>query len=114
MHTQERRRAKRFPLDLKGCVVINGSNFGLKVHDGSLTGVLVEFVANQPIVLGAKLRVRLYIGFSGRAIVCRNYTHNNCTFYGITFDRFDYYSDLVLNAYLVKHEQHLSGTRTLH
>ena len=95
-------------------MVINGSNIGLKIHDASQTGALVKFVTSQPLALGDKLRIRLYIGFSGRAVVCRNYTNNNGTFYGITFDRFDYYSDLVLNAYLVKHEQHLSGMRTLH
>ncbi len=114
MHIQERRAAPRFPLDSTGCAIINGSNVDLKTHDVSQGGALVEFVALTSLKKGTKLRVRLNIGFIGRAIICRVNTSNNCTLYSLKFDRFDFYSDLVLSAYFVKYDRHLSGTCTIH
>jgi hypothetical protein len=113
MDIQERRSAKRFPLELKGSVFINGINIDLKTHDVSLGGTLVEFVTPSSLKGATKVRVRLNIGFSGRAIVCRVNTHDNCTLHGLKFDRFDFYSDLVLNAYLVQHQQHLPVASTI-
>jgi hypothetical protein len=113
MHIQDRRRAKRFPLDLSGCMVVNGSTVGLKIRDISLSGALVEFAVPQLLEQDAELHVRLYLGFSGVARVCRAGARDGRILYGIKFDRFDYYSDHLLDAYLSQHERRLSGTRTL-
>lgn len=69
----------------------------------------MEFVASPsfPLMKGTNLRVRLDIGFVGKAILCRINTRNNCTLYSLKFDRFDFHSDLALSAYFVKHEHHL-------
>jgi hypothetical protein len=42
----------------------------------------------------------------GRAIIGRINTRDNCTLYSLKFDRFDFNSDLMLIAYLIKYEQH--------
>lgn len=114
MHMQERRNNKRFLLDSSGCAIINGSNVDLKTCDVSQGGALVEFAAPPALKKGMRLRVRLNIGFIGRAIVCRINTRDNRTLYSLKFDRFDFYSDLVLSAYFVKYEHHLAEARTIH
>ncbi len=114
MHMQERRSADRFPLNSTGCAIINGSNIDLQTHDISQGGALVEFAAAPSLKKGARLRVRLNVGFIGRAVICRVATRNNRTLYSLRFDRFDFHSDLALSAYFVKHELHLSGAHTLH
>lgn len=114
MHMQERRNANRFPLNATGCAIINGSNVDLLTHDVSQGGALVEFAGIHFLKNGTKLRVQLNIGFTGRAIVCRVNTSNNRTLYSLKFDRFDFYSDLVLSAYFVKYEHHRSGAVTIH
>jgi len=111
MHIQERRNAHRYPLDIKGCVIINGRNVDLEVHDVSLGGASVKFAAPISLKKGTRLRILLNIGFVGRASICWINASNNCTLYGLKFDRFDFYSDLVLGAYLVKH--HLSEAAPL-
>ena len=114
MQIQERRNANRFSVESAGCAIINGNNIDLKTFDVSQGGTLVEFVTPTPLKKGTRLRVHLNVGFVGRAVVCRINTHNNRTSYGLKFDRFDFYSDLVLSAYFVKYEQQLSGTGTIH
>jgi len=114
MHIQERRIANRFPLASSGCAIINGNNVDLKTHDVSQGGALVEFVAPPPLKNGTRLRIRLDIGLIGKATVCRVNTRDNRTLYSLKFNRFDFYSDLVLSAYFVKHEHHLSGAITIH
>jgi hypothetical protein len=114
MLIQEQRSSNRFPVDSTGCAIINGNNVDLKTHDVSQGGALVEFLSITSLKKGMKLRVRLNIGFTGRAIVCRVNTRNNCILYSLKFDRFDFYSDLALSAYFVKREHHLSGVVTIH
>ncbi len=109
MNMQERRSGKRFPLEFNGYAIINGSNVDLKTRDVSQGGALVKFVTHTPLKKGTKVLVRFDIGFMGRAIICRFNTRDNCTLYSIKFDRFDSYSDLMLIAYLIKYERHLSG-----
>jgi hypothetical protein len=106
---QERRSTERFPLRSKGCTIFNGDNLDLRTHDVSLGGTLVEFVSPCSITEGAKLRLYLDIGFVGRAVVCRVITYDNGTLFGLKFDRFDFYSDLVLSAYFVKYKNHPPG-----
>jgi hypothetical protein len=105
MFIQERRNAKRFPLELQGHAIINGSNVDLKTHDVSQGGVLVKFVTHTLLKNGTKILIRLNIGFMGRGIIC--HTRDNCDLYSLKFDRFDSYSDLILIAYLIKYERHL-------
>jgi hypothetical protein len=114
MHIQEQRSSNRFPVESTGCAIINGSNVDLKTHDVSQGGALVEFLSLTSLKKGMKLRICLTIGFTGRAIVCRVNTRNNRTLYSLVFDRFDFYSDLALSAYFVKHEHHLSEAVTIH
>jgi hypothetical protein len=114
MHIQERRSADRFSMDSTGCAIIDGSNVDLKTHDVSLGGALVEFIAPLSLKKGARLRIHLTIGFIGRATICRINSRNSRTLYSLKFDRFDFYSDLVLSAYFVKHENHLSKAATIH
>ena len=109
MHIQERRNAKRLPLELQGRAIIDGSSVDLKTHDVSQGGALVKFVTHTCLKNGTKLLIRLDIGFMGRAIICRIITRDNRTLYSLKFDRFDSYSDLLLIAYLIKYEQHLPG-----
>ena len=106
MHIHERRIGTRFPLELKGYAIINGSNVDLKTHDVSQGGALVKLVTHTLLKNGTRLLIRLNIGFMGRAIISRNNTHGNCTLYSLKFDRFDFYSDLILIAYLIKYEHH--------
>lgn len=114
MHIQERRSTNRFSLESQGCAIIKGRNVDLKTHDVSQGGALVEFVTPSSLKKGTRLRIHLSVGFVGRAIVCRVNTRDNRTLYSLKFDRFDFYSDLVLNAYFVKHEHHLSEAVTIH
>jgi len=115
MGIQEKRSSNRFSVDSTGYAIVSGNKIDLKMHDVSEGGALVEFLANTSLIRqGMKLRVRLNIGFTGRAIVCRVNTRNGCTLYSLEFDRFDFYSDLALSAYFVKHEHHLSGAATIH
>lgn len=114
MHIQERRSSNRFPVNSTGCAIINGSNVDLLTHDISLGGALVEFLVSPSLKKGTRLRVHLNVGFVGRAIVSRVNTRDNRILYSLKFDRFDFYSDLVLSAYFVKHEHHLSETATIH
>ena len=107
MYLHERRSAKRFPLELQGYAIINGCNIDLKTRDVSPGGSMVKFATHTALRKGMKLLVLLDIGFMGRAVVCRACTCDNCTLYSIRFDRFDAYSDLILIAYLIKHERNL-------
>lgn len=109
MHIQERRSAKRFPLQLQGCAIINGSNVDLETLNVSQGGALVQLFTHTHLKNGTKLRVRLNIGFMGRGIVCRFNTRDNSDLYSLKFDRFDAHSDLVLIAYLIKYERRHSG-----
>lgn len=104
MHIKEQRIAKRFPLELRGYAIINGSNIEMRTRNVSQGGGLVKFATHITLKKGMKLLVRFDIGFMARAIICRC---GNDTLYSIMFDRFDAYSDLVLIAYLVRYEQHL-------
>jgi hypothetical protein len=106
MHILEQRSGKRFPLELRGYAIINGSNIDLKTRDVSQGGALVKLVTHASLKKGTKLLVRLNIGFVGRAIIGRINTRDNCTLYSLKFDRFDFNSDLMLIAYLIKYEQH--------
>src|ERR1017187_10566531 len=91
---------------------------------------LVELASKQSWANGNKIHVRLYVSFSGRAIACRINARNNRTLYGVSgtaivcrsdarnralygikFECFDHYSDLVLNAYLIMHEHQLPRKR---
>jgi hypothetical protein len=112
MHVQERRSAKRFPLELQGYAIINGSSVDLKTHDVSPEGALVKLGTHFLLKNGTKLLVRLKIGFMGRAIIFRVNTCDNRTLYSLKFDRFDSYSDLILIAYLIKYEHHLPAGPT--
>lgn len=114
MQQQERRGADRFFLDIQGYAIIKGSNVALKTHDVSQGGALVEFVTPSPLENGTRLRIHLKLGFVGRAIVCWVKTSDSRTVYGLKFDRFDFYSDLVLSAYFVKYERVLVAASTLH
>lgn len=109
MPVQERRDAQRFPMALSGCAVINGNCVDIKTQDVSQGGALVKFVTHTFLKTGTKLLVRLNFGFLGRAIICRIASRDNRALYGLKFDRFDSYSDLLLIAYLIKHEQHPPG-----
>jgi len=113
MHTQERRIAKRFLLELSGYAIINGSNVDLKTRDISQGGALVEFVTHVSFRKGMKVLVRLGIGFMGRAVICRRDASNNSVLYSIQFDRFDAHSDLMLIAYLIKYERHQPGGKVI-
>lgn len=113
MHTQERRRAKRFPLKLRGYAIINGINVDLQTRDVSQGGSLVKFATHVPLRQGTKLLIRLEIGLLGRAIICRASAGDNSTLYSIRFDRFDSYSDLILISYLIKYERHLPERPTI-
>jgi len=106
MHIQERRISKRFPLELQGYAIINGSNVDLKTYDVSQGGALVKFVTHSILKSGTKILVRLNFGFLGRGIICRIITLDNRTLYSLRFDRFDSYSDLMLIACLIKYERH--------
>jgi hypothetical protein len=86
----------------------------MKTHDVSQGGALVEFVTPTTLEKGARLCIHLNVGFVGRAIVCRVNARDSCTLYSLKFDRFDFYSDLVLSAYFVKYEHGLSGAVTIH
>jgi hypothetical protein len=114
MQIQERRSANRFSLDSQGCAIIGGSNVDLKTHDVSQGGALVEFVSPSALKKGTRLRLHLNVGFVGKAIVCRVNTRDNRTLYSLKFERFDFYSDLVLSAYFVKHVHYLSEAVTIH
>jgi hypothetical protein len=113
MNIQERRSTKRFPLELQGYAIINGSNVDLKTCDVSQGGALVQLFTHTHLKNGTKLLVRLEIGFMGRAIICRFNTRDNCALYSLKFDRFDSYSDLILIAYLIKHERRQSGRSSI-
>jgi len=114
MHTHERRSSTRFPFDLTGYAIINGNNARLNTRDISLGGALVEFIYLLNFLkVGTKMQVRLNIGVTGRAIVCRVNIRDNCTLYSLKYDRFDSYSDLILSAYFVKYEPLHSGTVSL-
>lgn len=104
MHIQERRIAKRFPLELRGYAIINGSNVDMRTRNVSQGGGLVKFASHITFKQGMKLLVRFDIGFMARAIICRC---DNDALYSIMFDRFDACSDLVLIAYLIRYERHL-------
>jgi hypothetical protein len=97
-----------------GCAIINGDNVDLRTLDISQGGALVEMVTPASLKEGSRLRVHLNVGFVGRAIVCRINHHHNRILYGLKFDRFDFYSDLVLSAYFVKNQQQLTGAGTIH
>lgn len=115
MHRQERRSAERYLLDTRGCAIIDGSNVDLRTYDVSQGGAQVEFLTPHSLKVGTKLRVRLNIGFIGRAIVCRVDKRNSRTTYGLRFDRFDFHSDLALGAYFVKYGRQLAGAAaTIH
>lgn len=101
-------------MDLTGCAIINGCNIDLKTHDISQGGALVEFATPPSLKTGMPLRLQLNIGFVGKAVVCRVTTRDKRTLYSLKFERFDFYSDLLLSAYFVKHEHASSGTVTIH
>ncbi len=113
MHIQERRIAERFQLELLGCAIINGNNVGLKTQDVSLGGALAEFFAPPSLKEGTKLCIRLNIRFMGSAVVCRVNARDYNSLCGLKFERFDYYSDLLLSAYFIKNKHHLSERATI-
>jgi len=114
MHIEERRSSRRFSLDLTGCAIVNGKNVGLKTHDLSLGGALIEFPSAAPLKAGTRLRILLNIGFMARASICRINTLNDRVLYAIRFHRFDCHSDLLLDAYFVMHERQLATPPTVH
>ncbi len=114
MHSEERRSSRRFAVDMTGCAIINGRNVGLRTHDLSLGGALVEFASAPSLEVGTRVRILLDIGFMARASVCWIKTLNDVVSYGLSFNRFDCHSDLLLNAYFVKHERQLPTPPTVH
>lgn len=113
MHTNERRGSKRIPLELHGYAVINGVSADLKTRDISQGGALVKLATSTALRRRMKLLVRLNIGFMGRGTVCWVKTCAHCILYGIRFERFDHHSDLLLIAYLIRHERQLSGKTSI-
>ena len=109
MVNQERRRNKRFPLTVPGYAIINGSSVDLATHDISQDGALVQLNVRIALRSKSKLLVRLNIGFMGLAKICRLETLAHHTLYGLKFERFDHHSDLLLIAYLLKHERYQPG-----
>lgn len=115
MYAQERRAFRRIPFGSKGCVILNGVDVDIKTHDISLGGALVEFDATcTHITEGMKLRVYLNAGFIGRAIVCRMIASKNCVLCGLKFDRFDFRTDRMLDAFIVGLENGISEIVTIH
>ena len=104
----ERRRAKRLPLNSGGCAIINGDNIDIRTHSVSESGALVELIPHVPLAEGAKLRAHLNIGFIGRTKVCRTETRDDCTLYGIKFERFEFGSDRNLIEYFAQNEEELA------
>jgi hypothetical protein len=108
MNSQERRAAQRVPLNSGGCAIINGDNIDIKTHGVSKTGALIEFIPPIPIKEGTKFRAHLNIGFIGRAKICRTEVRDDCTLYGITFERFEFGSDRMLIENFAKNDEALS------
>lgn len=103
--SHERRGAKRFPLELCGYAIINGDAVQLRTHDISQGGSLLQIDMDVPLEIGSNLLVRLDVPMKGKAVICRVIANGQYILYGVRFDRFDFHSDLILLAYLVRHGQ---------
>ena len=101
----EKRSLKQHPLQLKGCAFHNGEMIKFETRNISLEGALVEIVNTNsyPVKEGMKLRIWLETFFKGRVLVDCIIKRDNKTLYNFKFDRFDDHSDIMLNAYFVKH-----------
>ena len=107
MHAGERRRARRFPLELHGHAIVRGKSYAVKTQDVSVCGGLVHIPIQPEMLAGTRIRIRLDMQIRGMALVCRSVAQGRRTLYGIRFDRFDGHSDLTLLAFLARHEQGL-------
>jgi hypothetical protein len=105
MNLHERRRNKRAALALRGHAIVHGVSFDLETLDVSQCGALVKLAGHNVLKKRTKLLVRFDIGFMGRGVICWLQTLPHGTLYGLKFERFDHHSDLLLVAYLVKHER---------
>ncbi len=93
MQVTERRKNPRSPLHSRGYATLDGTRIPLKTHDVSLGGSLVELESSPELEEGAKIDVRLEIGFDVKARVCRiTRAQNGNLLIGLIFDKLDFSS----------------------
>ena len=94
MQVTERRKNPRSPLHSRGFAMVDGIRIGLKTHDVSLGGSLIELESTPELSEGANIDLRLEIGFDVKARVCRIMrAPNGNLMIGLIFDKLDFSSN---------------------